>query len=145
MTTTPDGQKQHTTNSLTLSSMKLKVLVAEDVLMNQLVIERMLKNLGVEPVIVGDGTEAIDALQQHAIDLIFMDLHMPVMDGYQAAQRIRQLKQFQHIPIVALSADVQQSAKERCEQIGFNGFILKPFKPIDLENALNNVVPHAKS
>ncbi|MBM7034922.1 ATP-binding protein [Vibrio ulleungensis] len=145
MTTTPDGQKQHAKNNLTLASMKLKVLVAEDVLMNQLVIERMLKNLGVESVIVGDGAQAIDALQQHAIDLIFMDLHMPVMDGYQAAQRIRQLEQFQHIPIVALSADVQQSAKERCEQIGFNGFILKPFKPIDLENALNNVVPRAKS
>ncbi|ORT48581.1 hypothetical protein ST37_17630 [Vibrio sp. qd031] len=142
ISTSTNAQKQQTANSLSLTSMKLKVLVAEDVLMNQLVIERMLKNLGVESIIVGDGAQAIDAVQQHVIDLIFMDLHMPVMDGYQAAQRIRQLEPFKHIPIIALSADVQQSAKAQCEQLGFNGFILKPFKPTDLENALKNVVAH---
>lgn len=115
----------------------LTVLVAEDVAMNQMVIERILQNLGVTVVLVEDGAKAVEALRVHTVDLILMDLHMPVMDGYQAAQAIKSDPNYQHIPIVALSADVQQSARERCEEIGFSGFMLKPFSPTDIKKELD--------
>jgi CheY-like chemotaxis protein len=106
-----------------------RVLVVEDDMVNQMIIEDMLKVLGCEVQVVGNGEEAVRAAaQQQQLDLIFMDCHMPVMDGYEATRCIR-LEEGVHgkrRPIVALTADTLQEDRERCLASGMDDFISKP-------------------
>ena len=96
----------------------MSVLVAEDDLVNQMVVEEMLKLLGCEVDVVGDGAAAWRAVAAGHYDLVFMDCHMPVMDGYEATRRIRGDEQRRggHTTIVALTADSLDSDRERCHR-----------------------------
>jgi signal transduction histidine kinase/CheY-like chemotaxis protein len=106
----------------------VSVLVAEDDLVNQMVVEEMLKLLGCEVDVVGDGAAACRAVAEGHYDLVFMDCHMPVMDGYEAARRIRRDEQLhgRRITIVALTADALDSDRERCLDAGMDAFMTKP-------------------
>jgi signal transduction histidine kinase/CheY-like chemotaxis protein len=104
----------------------LKVLVAEDNAINQLVIEELLKSIGITPVIVTDGAQAVEIIQQQDFDVILMDCQMPVLDGYEATKQIRQLPQFKHLPIIALTADVMPQDKLLAFEVGFNDHLSKP-------------------
>jgi signal transduction histidine kinase/CheY-like chemotaxis protein/integral membrane sensor domain MASE1 len=104
----------------------LKVLVAEDNMINQMVIEELLKTLGIEPVLVDNGAEALKAVQEKAFDLVLMDCQMPMLDGYQATEQIRQLFHFNDLPIIALTADVMPENRKHAFEVGFNDHLSKP-------------------
>ncbi len=106
----------------------LRVLVAEDDRINQMVVEAMLKRLGCDVHVTGDGRAACEAAAQQAFDIIFMDCHMPVMDGYDATRALRLAERHsgQHMPIVALTADSLASDRERCMSSGMDDFLTKP-------------------
>jgi CheY-like chemotaxis protein len=107
----------------------VSVLVAEDDLVNQMVIEEMLKLLGCEVDVVADGDAAWRAVAAQCYDMVFMDCHMPVMDGYEAARRIRRDEQRsggRRTTIVALTADSLDSDRERCLAAGMDAFMTKP-------------------
>jgi len=105
------------------------VLVAEDNKTNQLIARTLLEQAGANVLIAGNGKEAVELYVQSksAVDLILMDLHMPVMNGYEAAAEIRKLSE--DIPIVAMTADVVLGVREKCEQCGIHHYISKPFDP----------------
>ncbi|MFY9383568.1 MAG: response regulator, partial [Acetomicrobium sp.] len=96
---------------------------------NQLIAKSLLEQVGIEVISAYDGKEALELYQQHkdSIDLILLDLHMPVMNGYETAQEIRKIST--DIPIVAMTADVIPGVIERCEQSGIYHYISKPFNP----------------
>ncbi|KJY88478.1 histidine kinase [Vibrio neptunius] len=124
----------------------LKVLVVEDTRVNQQVIQVMLNLLGLEVDIAQNGQEAWEYCQHNKVDAILMDCHMPVMDGYEATQKIRQLEGWAaYVPIIAVTANVIKEERERCFEIGMNGFLSKPIKPKEIEEALINYVPAYQS
>ena len=114
------------------------VLLAEDDPVNQMVVEEMLKKLGCSVDVVGDGDTARQVAARNRYDLIFMDCHMPLMDGYEAARRIREAEQTGrgHTPIVALTADALAGDRERCIAAGMDDYMTKPVSSAMLAAAL---------
>ena len=113
---------------------QLKILLVEDNIVNQKVAQRMLEKLGCSIELAVDGSEALKMWQASDYDLIFMDCHMPIMDGYQATEEIRRMEQKdQHTPIVALTANAMEGEAEACANAGMDGFVAKPVKISDLE------------
>jgi signal transduction histidine kinase/CheY-like chemotaxis protein len=116
------------------------VLVVEDDLVNQMIVEDMLKVLGCEVQVAGSGVEAVQAAARQPLDLIFMDCHMPLMDGYEATRRIRDDENAQgrrRRPIVALTADTLQSDRERCLDAGMDDFLSKPVSRAQLATTVS--------
>ncbi|MFC3034538.1 ATP-binding protein [Pseudoalteromonas fenneropenaei] len=107
---------------------QLRVLVAEDNAVNQLVVKAMLNSLGIEPTIVDNGQLAVNAVHLEHFDLVLMDCQMPVMDGYQAVATIRESIPKTVLPIIALTADVMPEHKAHADAIGFNGHLAKPLE-----------------
>ncbi|MBB1340967.1 response regulator [Pseudoalteromonas sp. SR45-6] len=105
----------------------LNVLVVEDNEINQIVIEALLKEFNITCInIAGDGEQAIAQCEMCAFDIIFMDMQMPVLDGPQATVKIRTMPAFLTTPIIALTANVLGSDKQRCFESGMDDFIGKP-------------------
>jgi PAS domain S-box-containing protein len=117
-----------------------KILLAEDNLINQEVARDMLQQLGCEIHIVPNGKAALRAHHERQYDLIFMDCHMPEMDGFTATQEIRKIEATQsarpHITIVALTANAMQGDKERCLLAGMDDYVSKPFTHESLQRVL---------
>jgi signal transduction histidine kinase/CheY-like chemotaxis protein/HPt (histidine-containing phosphotransfer) domain-containing protein len=110
---------------------KLNVLVVEDNEINQLLAHEVLSDFGFEVTIAGNGKAALKILQEQSFDIILLDIQMPVLDGYKTAEAIRnQLKL--STPIIAVTAHIMASEKEKCLSFGMNDYISKPFKEIDL-------------
>nr|WP_256489297.1 ATP-binding protein [Pleionea sp. CnH1-48] len=115
----------------------LKVLVVDDNQINRLVANKMLRREGCECIDVSGGHEAIKLLEKENFDIIFMDLQMPVMTGYEASEII--LKQYNNKPyIIALTAVAEQSSRDRCARIGFRDYLSKPIEREQLRTALTN-------
>jgi PAS domain S-box-containing protein len=114
-----------------------RILVAEDNLINQLVVVEQLKVLGYDAVAVHNGWEALKALESGDYDLVLMDCQMPELDGYDATRRIRAgAEKDRRIPIVALTAHAMQEDLDRCLTAGMNDYITKPFVEEDLQKKL---------
>jgi PAS domain S-box-containing protein len=106
-----------------------RILVAEDVHLNQIVVKAMLESAGYSVTIVANGLEAIKALSSQRYDLILMDMVMPVMDGVTAARAIRNLPgSSARVPIIALTANAMSRELERCRDAGMNDHVTKPIK-----------------
>ncbi|WP_058485283.1 response regulator [Defluviitalea phaphyphila] len=105
------------------------VLLVEDNQTNQLIASSLLEQMGINVIIANDGEQGIKLFKEYynTIDLILMDLHMPVMNGYEASKAIRKLSKT--VPIVAMTADVVNGVKEECEKNGIYNYISKPFDP----------------
>lgn len=104
------------------------ILLAEDNTINQTVIKSLLESTGIKLIIANNGQEAVEKLYEHPeVKMIFMDISMPVMNGYDAAKAIRQDEQFRHLPIVALTANILPSDVEKSIQSGMQEHIGKPF------------------
>jgi CheY-like chemotaxis protein/HPt (histidine-containing phosphotransfer) domain-containing protein len=104
-----------------------RILLVDDNPLNQIVAEAMLVQDGHDVVIAGDGVEALAAVREQPFDLVLMDMQMPVMDGLEAARRIRALDAaVRDIPIVALSANVMPEQIARCRDAGMNDHLAKP-------------------
>ena len=114
----------------------LRVLVAEDDLLNQKVTSRYLAKLGVDVVIANDGKEAVNQQREQCFDVILMDLHMPVMDGVDAAYAIRQLEGVvAEVPIIAFTADAM-SETEVLQDGLMQGYLLKPVTVFKISQAI---------
>ncbi|MCK5074121.1 MAG: response regulator [Bacteriovoracaceae bacterium] len=107
----------------------LNILVVEDNIISRNLAVGILKKFGYIPDVVGNGFEAIEALEYKRYDLIFMDMKMPRMDGVEATMEIRKLyHNSQHPQIVAMTANVFQKDRDKCENAGMNDFIEKPIR-----------------
>ncbi len=103
----------------------IKVLVVEDIALNQLLMKTLLDDYGFECDFAGNGKVAIDKLQNNTYDIILMDLQMPEMNGFEAAQYIR-YHMDSKIPIIALTADVTTADLRKCKAAGMNSYVSKP-------------------
>lgn len=103
----------------------IKVLVVEDIVLNQLLMKTLLDDFGFERDIAGDGKIAIQMLKKNSYDIILMDLQMPVMNGFETTLYIRNVMKLT-IPIVAVTADVTTADLEKCRKAGMDDYIAKP-------------------
>ena len=123
----------------------IDVLVAEDNRINQKLIKTILTKMGITPTIVENGQLAIDHVLQYPCDVILMDCQMPVLDGYQATQTIRSMERYKHLPIVALTADVDTRSKEKAMTVGFDEHLSKPIDIGRLKDYLTKIVTNKHS
>jgi signal transduction histidine kinase/DNA-binding response OmpR family regulator len=109
------------------SARSLRILVADDNVVNRKVAKRMLERLGHTVTLANDGKEALSAIKTASFDLIMMDVQMPEMDGFEATRRIREWEAGKiHIPIIALTAHAMDSHREECLAAGMDSFLPKP-------------------
>ncbi|MFO7934856.1 MAG: response regulator [Bacteroidales bacterium] len=113
---------------------ELAILLAEDNLINQKVAQSIFKNIGYEIDIAKNGREAVELLEKKEYDVVFMDLLMPEMDGYQAAEEIR--KAGQTLPIVAMSADEDDDTRAAAFRAGMNEYVMKPARVENIKQLL---------
>ncbi|MFT5781363.1 MAG: signal transduction histidine kinase/ActR/RegA family two-component response regulator [Pseudomonas sp.] len=109
------------------------VLLVEDNPVNQTVIEAMLRSLGYQVCLVGDGAQAVHKASNFEYSAILMDCRLPIMDGYEATRKIRLLPNQLDTPIIALTANALQGDREACLAAGMDDYLAKPFKRIDLQ------------
>ena len=105
--------------------LNIRVLVVEDIALNQLLMRTLLDDFGFECDIAGNGKLAIEKLQSNSYDIILMDLQMPEMNGFEATEYIRYTMN-SNIPIIALTADVTTADLNKCKAVGMNDYIAKP-------------------
>ncbi len=111
----------------------VRILLAEDNLINQKVARKILQKKNYSVDVVNNGKEAVKAALRQHYDIILMDVQMPVMDGYEATQKLRQkLSPKEHIPIIAMTAHAMKGDREKCLMAGMDDYISKPIKPDDL-------------
>ena len=125
----------------------LRILVAEDNLVNQRLAARMLEKAGHLVDVVSNGQEAITALDGQPYDLVLMDCQMPQMDGFEATRAIRAAERGtdRHIPIVALTANAMQGDRETCFAAGMDDYLAKPFTKHTLMAALERCAARSRS
>jgi PAS domain S-box-containing protein len=121
-----------------------KVLVVEDVELNQLLMKTLLDDFGFECEIVSNGKIAIEALENNYFDIILMDIQMPVMNGFQATDYIRNVMKL-NTPIIALTADVTTVDLEKCKIFGMNDFVAKPVDDRKLFNKIISLLKKRES
>jgi PAS domain S-box-containing protein len=124
-----------------LPQSRLRVLVAEDNSVNQLIALKMLERLGHNAVAVANGLEAVEAVRSTPYDIVFMDCQMPELDGYEATRRIR--ASGNAIPIVAMTANAMAGDREKCLAAGMTDYLSKPMKAKDLAHAIHRNAPKA--
>ena len=122
----------------------IRVLVAEDNIVNQQVAVRMLEKLGCRVDVVANGCEALKVLAQCPYDLVLMDCQMPDMDGYAttAAIRAREQQTGQHLPNIAMTANAMRGDREDCLQAGMDDYVSKPVQPAQLLTMLRKWGSH---
>jgi signal transduction histidine kinase/ligand-binding sensor domain-containing protein/CheY-like chemotaxis protein/HPt (histidine-containing phosphotransfer) domain-containing protein len=128
-----------------LSSSKLKIMVAEDMETNQKIAVEMLQLLNCDVDIADNGQTAIELFSTKKYDLVFMDCQMPIMDGYTAARRIRDLEdsaESKATPIVALTAGTDRGNEKRCRDAGMDHYLTKPFSISELTKVLQSFLSH---
>jgi len=112
-------------------SVDISVLIVEDNKTNQFIAKSLLETAGLKTLIANDGKEGVDIFKENKdnIDVILMDIHMPVLNGYEATKQIREIAE--NIPIIALTADVIRNQSNEYGDVYFDQFITKPFDPED--------------
>ncbi|MCP3929128.1 MAG: tetratricopeptide repeat protein [Bacteroidetes bacterium] len=139
-----NGEVQQTESSETTPTYKNlagnKILIVEDNPINQLVVAKLLRKMGMEVFTANNGLEALDVFKQEYFDLILMDIQMPEMDGYRTTAEIREFTDpiKREIPIIALTASAYLTEKEKAKLFGMNDHLGKPFSPEDLLLKLNS-------
>jgi two-component system sensor histidine kinase/response regulator len=123
-------------------SFNAHVLLVDDTSANLVIGQKRLERLGITVDSVSDGEQAVSMFPNNNYDLILMDCHMPVMDGYTATRKIRQLEKenerIDSIPIIAFTANASTDDRQACLDSGMNDVLTKPFKRDDLIKCLNN-------
>ena len=118
-----------------------KILLVEDNEINQEVATELLQSMGLIVEVANNGkiaTEKILESDSSMYNLVFMDLQMPVMDGFTATKIIRENHEYLNIPIVAMTADVMEGVKKRCLEVGMKDFVSKPINPVEVVKAIVN-------
>jgi CheY-like chemotaxis protein len=126
-----------TRHTLRENKKPLSILVAEDNKVNQKLITRLLEKDGHKIQIANNGKEVLACYQKNSYDVILMDIQMPEMDGFETTINIR--KKDKKIPIIALTAHAMKGDRERCLNVGMNGYVSKPIKTEELRMELQNL------
>ena len=121
------------------SAASLRVLLAEDGLVNQKVAVNLLKQRGHKVTVANNGREALTALDRESFDVVLMDVQMPSMDGFEATSIIREREKESgaHLPIIAMTAHAMKGDRERCLEAGMDGYIAKPIRAKDLYRTID--------
>jgi CheY-like chemotaxis protein len=135
-TATPAAQLKAATRE------KLEILVAEDNAVNQKLIVRLLEKQGHTVILASDGAAALAVLEKQTVDLVLMDVEMPVLTGFEATAAIREKEQTtgRHQVIVAMTAHAMKGDKERCIEAGMDAYLSKPIRPQELSELLDGVI-----
>ncbi|KAI9486938.1 MAG: hypothetical protein EXX96DRAFT_535140 [Benjaminiella poitrasii] len=124
----------------------LDILLAEDNIVNQKLAVRILEKFGHKVEIVSNGKLAVEAFDNNKYDLILMDVQMPIMGGFEATQKIREIEQRtgsrSHVPIIALTAHAMIGDREKCLQSGMDEYVTKPLRFPELIAAIKKFAPH---
>lgn len=118
----------------------LKVLVAEDNIVNQGIVQELLESEGLIVDVASDGIEVVEKFNPNEYDLVFMDVNMPEKNGYEATREIKGLPGGNKIPIIAMTADISEDEKERCKNSGMIDFLEKPIKLKQIHEVVNRVM-----
>lgn len=141
---TPENISQAAVNEIT--QFNANILIVEDNFTNQVVAKDMLEILNNNVSIAANGKEAISLLKRNKYDLVFMDCHMPIMDGYQATAKIREFSKSEYnysIPIIAMTASAMSGDKEKCLSSGMNDYIAKPIDISIIQQKLQQWLPNS--
>ena len=138
----PDKGNLVTRHTIREQQQPLSFLVAEDNLVNQKLVSRLLEKRGHRVVLVQNGREALEVLEKQSFDIVLMDGQMPEMDGYEATRLLRQKENASgaHLPVIALTAQAMAGDKEHCFACGMDGYVTKPIKLEELFSVIENVV-----
>jgi len=120
-----------------------KVLVVDDDIVNRVIAKSYLENLGLEVDQAVDGKDCVTKFKEQKYDLIIMDLQMPELDGFEATEQIRQREKElgqKQVPILALSASILGTIWEKCESVGMNGYLGKPFRSEEFKQKLQELM-----
>ena len=143
-----EGQRSTSTESMGQPNLPadLTVLLVEDDPVNQIVMEAVLRDLGVQVLTADGGEQALNLLEHEAVDLVLMDCHMPDMDGLATTRRWRGTEtrlQRPRVPVIALTGDVYSGAREACLEAGMDDYLTKPATSADLCAVLARWLPDA--
>jgi len=120
-----------------------RILLAEDNVINQTVLFGLLEDTGIEVILANDGKEALERLETHSdIEMIFMDINMPVMNGYEATLELRKEHKYDHIPVIALTANAMQKDIGRAKEVGMQEHL---GKPIDVQALYSLLLKYIKA
>ncbi len=120
----------------------LKILIVEDNEINQEVARGILDMFGCVSTIAGSGPEALEFLEQHSYDAVFLDCQMPEMDGFEVIKRIRSHEKMKNLPVIAMTAFSMPGDREKCLNSGMNDYLAKPINPDLLLQILDNIKEH---
>ncbi|MBS0210181.1 MAG: response regulator [Planctomycetes bacterium] len=125
----------------------LRVLLAEDSLVNQKLAVRLMEKWGHQIVVANTGREALDAHEQQRFDLVLMDVQMPELDGFEATAALRQREQAtgQHVPVIAMTAHAMKGDRERCLEAGMDAYVSKPIRPQELFDVIEETLAAAEA
>jgi CheY-like chemotaxis protein len=143
---TEEGEKPRlvTRHTLAEAKRKVRILLVEDNIVNQKFALRLLEKSGYRADAVGNGKEAVKALEADAYDLVLMDVQMPEMDGYEATGVIRDPQskvQNHNVPIIALTAHAMKGDRERCMKAGMDDYVSKPIRAQNLVEVVERFLP----
>ncbi len=126
---------------------RMRILLAEDNQVNQQLVLYLLESEGFRAAIANNGKEAVETIEKEQVDLVLMDVQMPIMDGLEATRRIRYLERDgeHHTPIIAMTAHAMKGDRERCLAAGMDGYLSKPIDPDELMQTLRRFDPHQKA
>ncbi|MDF0556251.1 response regulator [Kamptonema sp. UHCC 0994] len=143
---TSNGVRQNISSADNLrNGNQIRILLAEDNLVNQKVATHLLERIGYRADIAGNGLEALEALRKQSYDVVLMDVQMPQMDGLEATRRICQEWPEEFRPrIIAMTANAMQGDREKCLAAGMDDYITKPVRREELANALSKCKPILK-
>jgi signal transduction histidine kinase len=126
---------------VTTSAAPVRILLAEDTPVNQMVLRSHLEDHGFDVVVANNGREAVEACRRHKFDLVLMDIQMPEMDGIEATGRIlAQSPPHERVPIVALTADADAQTRAACEAAGMAAVLLKPIRRVGLIEEVQGIM-----
>lgn len=129
------------TPATTPGTRQATILIIENEVSNRLLIERVLSTRGYRCISASNGLEALNILDKEYVDLILTDLSMPVLDGYRTTQLIRERPTMANVPIVAVTAYALNDENEAAMKIGCNEYLTKPFKPRQLLEVVDRLLP----
>ncbi len=140
-TLSPKSTAKTKTPKLESSIRPLAILVAEDNLMNQKIIRRILRDAGHEPTLAEHGKKALELLETNSYDMIFMDMMMPILNGLETSRAIRERESGteKHIPIIALTAAARKEDEAACFEAGMDAYVSKPLQAVKLLQKIEDV------
>jgi len=135
-----------TRHSIRESRKSLRILLAEDNVINQRLTVRLLERMGHTVSVAGNGLEALNAVQETGFDLVFMDVQMPHMDGLEATQSLRRQEENtgRHVPIIAMTAYAMKGDRERCLAAGMDGYVSKPISVQEVYEVIDRILGSAE-